>query len=113
MGLKVYVAGPYTKGDKEQNVRNAIDAADVISRLGLIPYIPHLSHYWDLRRNHPYEFWMNQCLHWLLSCDIVFRIHGESPGADLEVEMAKKNNMPVFYDIFELAEFVHHLKESE
>ena len=112
MGIKVYIAGPYSKGDKEQNVRNAIDAADIVSRLGLIPYIPHLSYYWDLRRNHSYEFWMNQCLQWLLSCDIVFRIKGESPGADLEVEMAKKNNMPVFTDIFELTDFVHHLKES-
>lgn len=34
--LKVYVAGPYAKGDMEQNVKNAIDASSELIKLGLI-----------------------------------------------------------------------------
>jgi hypothetical protein len=40
---------------------------------------------------------------WVLRCDCLLRLPGESPGADEEVELAVKNNIPVFYSIDELA----------
>ena len=42
---KVYIAGPYTLGNVEENVRKAIFAADVILRLGHAPYLSHLTHF--------------------------------------------------------------------
>lgn len=35
MGKKVYVAGPYTKGDAAINVRNALVAANSLADVGL------------------------------------------------------------------------------
>jgi hypothetical protein len=39
---------------------------------------------------------------WVLRCDALLRLPGESQGADAEVELAKKHGIPVFYSIEEL-----------
>jgi len=39
---RVYIAGPYTLGDKEANVLGAINAATVLLDSGFAPYVPHL-----------------------------------------------------------------------
>lgn len=44
---------------------------------------------------------------WLLACDAVLRIPGDSAGADREVEMAKSANIPVYYTVEELCEKTH------
>ena len=100
--MKIYIAGPYTKGDVAENVRLAIHEADYVSRLGHVPFIPHLSHFWHMLIPHDYEFWMDQDMQWLMVCDAVLRLPGESNGADREVEKAKELNMPIFYSVFEV-----------
>ena len=40
--MRVYIAGAYSKGDVALNVREAIEMADKLVKLGHIPYIPHL-----------------------------------------------------------------------
>ena len=95
--LKVYIAGPYTKGIIEDNVNNAILTAELISQYGFTPFIPHLTHYWELLIHHEYDFWIKQDLEWLSACDILLRIEGESAGADAEVQIAKEIGMPVFF----------------
>lgn len=96
---KVYVAGPYTLGDVAVNVRNAIIAADVLADHGFAPFVPHLSHFWHMHRPRPYADWLAIDLAFLLSCDLVLRLPGESPGADLEVKTAQERNIPVYFDI--------------
>lgn len=97
--VKIYIAGPYTKGDVAVNVRNAILAAEEVSKRGHVPFIPHLTHFWHLVSPHEYQFWLHQDIHWLKACDAVLRLPGESSGADKEVDIAIKLGMPVYYTI--------------
>ena len=100
--LKVYVAGPYTKGNVEQNVLNAIDASSELISIGLAPFCPHLSHYLDQVHPHSWKQWMDIDIEFLRDCDIVLRLPGESKGADLEVETANKAGIPISYSISEI-----------
>lgn len=100
--MKVYIAGPYTKGDVAVNVRNAIIAGNIAADFGHVPFIPHLSHFWHMQCPHEYEFWMEQDLEWLKMCDALLRLPGESAGADQEVESMIAQGKPVFYSVFDL-----------
>lgn len=106
MRLRVYVAGPYTQGDPQTNVDRAIDVGEQITRLGADPFIPHLSHYRHLRYPHSYEFWLEEDIRWLSACDALYRMPGESKGADGEVEYARLHCIPVFDDMGELREWL-------
>ena len=99
---KVYVAGPYTKGDVAINVNNAIAAANVLADLGYAPFVPHLGHHWDMMFPRPYEFWLELNYQYLACCDAVLRIPGESSGADSEVLFGQRLGIPVFHSIDEL-----------
>lgn len=94
--MKIYVAGPYTRGDVDENVRNAITVGDKLRALGHTPFIPHLSHFWHLIIPHDYQYWMDYDIEWLMECDAVFRIEGDSKGADIEVHIAELYDMPIY-----------------
>jgi hypothetical protein len=105
----IYVAGPYTQGAMVENVRNAIAAGDILAMAGYIPFIPHLSHFWDLLLSHDYRFWMEQDLAWLVKCDAILRLPGYSPGADEEVKFARDHRIKILIfsgDLKVLPEFV-------
>jgi hypothetical protein len=96
--MKIYVAGPITKGNISENISNGIKIGDMIANRGHYPYIPHLTFFWDMFcLGHDYEFWMNQDFEWIKSCDAVFRMDGESPGAEREVEFAKSLGKKIYY----------------
>lgn len=99
---KIYVAGPYSKGDPASNVHIAIQTANQLADLGFAPYVPHFTHFWHIEFPRPYHFWLDLDNQFLPCCDAVLRIPGESSGADKEVELAKQQDMPVFYSIEEL-----------
>jgi hypothetical protein len=99
--LKVYIAGPYTKGDVALNVRAAIEAGDAVLKAGHLPFIPHLTHFWHLVCPGPYEQWIDMDLGWLPACDVLIRLPGESSGSDGEVAAAKKIGMRVYYGLDE------------
>jgi hypothetical protein len=109
MRLRVYVAGPYSNGDPQTNTDNAIDVGEQITQMGADPFIPHLSHYRHLRHPHDYEFWIDEDLRWLDVCDALYRMPGDSKGADGEVAYAKAHGIPVFYSLEELAKFIKSL----
>ena len=46
---------------------------------------------------------MKQDLQWLRVCDALFRLAGESKGADIEVALAMELGKLVFSDIYEIA----------
>jgi hypothetical protein len=93
----VYVAGPYTNPDPIQNTRTAIEAADVLYQFeGVVPVVPHLSLLWHFVSPHPVDFWYEYDHQVLLRCDAIFRIEGESTGADAEVRLAEEHNIPIF-----------------
>ena len=110
MSKKVYIAGPLSTGGEYsvicQNVAKAIDAADLVFQWGGFPFLPHLSHYWNIRYYHPWDEWMKLDRAFIVVCDIVWRLPGESRGADQEVQWANELDIPVIYSIAELREML-------
>jgi hypothetical protein len=96
----VYISGPYSS-DPVPNVENAIKTADIIRGYGFTPIIPHLCHFWNEICPHDYNYWIEYDLELLKICNALIRIPGESKGADIEIEFAKKENIPYFYTIDE------------
>lgn len=101
--IRVYVAGPYSKTccriSTSGNVRNAVLAGDELWARGFVPYIPHLTHLWDLISPKSYEEWLELDNCFLPCCRAVLRLPGESSGADKEVELAENLGIPVFSTI--------------
>ena len=96
---RIYVAGPYTKGDVAVNVRNAFEAADKLADAGFAPFVPHGTHFWHFAFPRPYEEWLKLDLAFLPVCDAVLRLPGLSSGADAEVVEAERLGIPVYYDL--------------
>ncbi len=102
MRISVYIASPYTKGDVAVNVRDSFLVANQLADLGYLPFPPLYSHFWHFLTPHPYQFWLELDKEWVLRCDCILRLPGESTGADGEVEFAKEHGIPVYYSIEEL-----------
>ena len=102
---KIYVAGPYTKGDVAVNVRNAIEAANQLADLGFAPFVPHFTHFWHMIFPRKYKFWLELDKQFLPYCDALLRLRGKSSGADKEVKFAKEKKIKVFYSIKKLEEY--------
>jgi hypothetical protein len=100
--MYIYIAGPYAKPDPVVNTREAIKVAEVIIKLGHVPYIPHLCLLWHFLEPHSIEFWYNYDLEWLDKCDLLLRLPGESTGADKEEEYARVYKIPIVYNIINI-----------
>jgi len=100
--IKVYVASPYTIGDTAVNVKRQIDMVDKLMDRGFAPFAPLYSHFQHMVHPRPWQDWVKVDLEWVASCDCVLRLDGESKGADMEVELALKLNIPVYYSLEEL-----------
>jgi hypothetical protein len=98
---KVFISGPYSKGDVALNVREAVRAADRVWAAGFTPFVPHLTHLWHLISPHPYPDWLALDLEWLAACDHLVRLPGESAGADGEVARALALGIPVYEGVDE------------
>jgi len=95
----VYIAGPYAQGDVAVNVRNAIDAAEQVWQAGHTPFVPHLNVLWHMVYPHPPSDWYFWDSIWLMRCDALIRLEGESPGADMEVQQACRERTLVYYGV--------------
>jgi len=109
--LRVYVAGPISKGDVVENVWNGIRMGRELLNRGFAPYIPHLDAYLTLNAAANYaegevsDQWrmlLEWDLEWVLASEAVLRLPGISKGADLECHRAEAHGIPVFRDIDEL-----------
>ena len=98
----VYIASAYTVGDVAVNVKRQIDAADELMSLGYCPIVPLLTHFQHLIHPRPYQDWVGVDNELVLRSDVLLRLPSESKGADAEVELALRNNIPVVYSIDEL-----------
>lgn len=93
----VYIAAPYTNPDPVINTRQAIKCGlwlwheDVCAVV--IPHLSMLAHLVDPMR---LEEWYRFDLDLLEHCHAVWRLDGESTGADAEVLRAKELGLPVF-----------------
>lgn len=103
MRKRVYISGPISgSGDIITNVCDGLAVARILITLGFSPFCPHLSHFLDRDRKIAHNVWLECDLSWVEVSDAILRLPGASPGADEEVEFAKKNNIPVFTDIDDL-----------
>jgi nucleoside 2-deoxyribosyltransferase len=107
---RVYIAGPYSSGDVEANVEEAMAAAAALIEAGAAPFVPHLSHYLHARRPQPYEVWIEIDLAWLEGADALLRLPGHSPGADIEVGAALKRGILVFHSLEDAVSWVRALR---
>lgn len=111
---RVYIASPYTNGDKDELAELQMDAAAILLKNGFNPYAPLYNHYiqsdhHELDHGFP---WLDIDKSWLELCDIMVRLFPkdengyriESPGADEEEDFSKKNGIPIYYfdDLAEL-----------
>ena len=103
--ITVYIASPYTKGDPQENTNISFDCALDLIELGFAPYAPLYSHYLHIRRPQDYHVWTALDLIWVLKCDALLRLPGESSGADAEVKFAEENHIPVFYSVDDLVKW--------
>ena len=89
----VYIAGPLTHGDRTDNLRAALKAADLVVDAGGVPFVPHLLDTWNLLTPRSYEDWMAIDFEFVRRADILWRIPGLSPGADREFVFACDNGV--------------------
>ena len=92
----VYIASPYTIGNKIRNVKVQMEAFNVLLDYGFVPFAPLLTHYQHKYYPRTYEEWIRWCLVWLEKCDIVLRLPGISKGADIETSRAAELGIPVY-----------------
>lgn len=105
MRMRVYVAGPITKGDLRENINKARAAGDQLLKAGFAPLVPHLTCYWAgdtpevLPSGTVQEDWYAIDLPWVAVSEAVVRIPGESTGADKEVALARSLGIPVYESV--------------
>lgn len=109
--IKIYVAGPYSKGSVVDNVDIAIQYTSELVDMGYAPFCPHLSHFVDIYSKKAWSTWMKIDLEFLSRCDVLIRIPGDSPGADIEVATAIRSGIPVLNNLEEAEEFIKQAKE--
>jgi hypothetical protein len=106
MRTLVYVSGPITQHpvSQEEAVRDAMAAGDILLDAGYAPFIPHLTHFWEVyfNNNRTWNDWMEIDRSVVPRCDALLRLPGKSDGADEEVCIAIDLGIPVFYTIGEL-----------
>lgn len=101
--VKIYIASPYTNGDKEENINLQLEVADILMNFGYAPYTPILTHFQHLKHPRKEIEWLNLQKIYLNVCDLLIRIRPHkngveipSPGADGEEKYAKELNIPIF-----------------
>jgi len=110
--IKVYIASRYSIGDKDENVRVSLMAANELINEGFAPFAPLLSHFQHAMFPQGYDTWLALDIEWVSVCDCLLRLPGDSSGADLEVEFARSNSIPVFYTIAQLIEYYTNLADE-
>jgi len=109
----VYVAGKYTVGDTDQNVRIARDVAVKLWDLGFAVICPHTNHgYFENDcKVADYDDYLDGCHLMVKGCDILYMLPDwdESPGAKSERRLATTLDIPVVYSIPEIKRLKQHM----
>lgn len=94
----VYIAGPYSSDPVENTKRAVLFGAHIRDKYNVRTFVPHFSHFEEQLAPKPYERWLEIDLDWLPLCDVLFRMPGESSGADAEVAAASLAGIPVVFN---------------
>lgn len=101
----VYVASPYTLGDPVINTNASIHFGNLLMELGFAVQLPLLSMFWHAVTPKTYDEWLMLDEQWVLRADALFRLPGQSSGADHEVRVALANGIPVFTSVDDLVDW--------
>jgi hypothetical protein len=107
----IYISGPITNKDPEQERRNVEIADDAFFLLtktyGFAAYCPHLTWYSRHKDEYTIDDWMDNDLSLVEASHAVLRIQPSVPstGADRECAHASRCGIPVFEAISELEEW--------
>lgn len=112
-GISVYIASPYSIGNKYENMMVQVNMANILLDVGFNPFVPLLTHVLNEEKERGYEDWMSYDSFWLNKCHCLLRLPGTSKGADREVDEAKSDGIPVFYVLEDLINFWKHSKISD
>ena len=114
---RCYVAGPITADTKERERQN-VNAASIIGKelylQGWAPLVPHWS-WWAEREGDivlSHEDWLCWDMPWVHAADAVYRLPGESIGAEREVGQAHLHNIPVVYSLDESKDLLSSLLDG-
>ena len=110
--LRVYIAGPITTGDQQVNYIRAKHFCALLLSYGFAVYCVHTMNV-GIEEVISYDQWMENDLTWVGVSDVVFRMPGDSPGADDEVVHAYHEDIAVVYTISELLKFREDLERTE
>jgi len=107
-GLTIFVAGPYgdnkSQAEKNANVETAKEIGKQIALKGHFPFIPHtMLQGWEMDDRFTTEHFKRIDFQWLEFCDALYFI-GESPGANVEKEIATKKGLQIFEKIEDVQE---------
>ena len=100
----VYVAGPITSPDPMANAGRAIRLVNAMMDDGfVVPFCPHLSVAHQLVRPRNWEQWLAYDESVIQHCHALYRMDGESRGADREVDFVLNGSggagrIPVFHE---------------
>lgn len=101
----VYMCHPYSS-DPAGNVVASMHKWDELMTLDKFVLInPLWSHAQHCELQRPYEFWLKYDLRLIERCDAVYRVAGDSPGADREVAHAQRHGLPVFTEVTNLVKW--------
>lgn len=101
----VYISGPFTS-NPTLNTHNACRMWESLRRQDYCtPICPHWSLVQDMLTPLSHDEWIAYDLELIERCDAVLRLHGESVGADMEVDAAVHQGIPVFYNTRDLHEW--------
>jgi hypothetical protein len=106
MRTVVYLSGPITLGNPQENFAQAARAQEFLMDCGFAVINPMLTMGLPegLLKHLTHDDWMENDLPIVQKVDAVLRLPGESRGADTEVAFAQENEIPVFYDLRALIE---------
>lgn len=101
----VYISGKYTAQDRMailENIMYAEKFAIKVWETGHVAFCPHLNtRLFEEKCKIDPAAYIKGNLKFLERCDAILMLPNwkESPGANMEYEFAKTNNIPVYYDV--------------
>lgn len=113
MKPRVYISGPITKGNRTENFAKAAHVQAALIGAGYATLNPMLTMMHPEAWTIPHNAWMENDLPWVEAANAVLRLPGESVGAELECEHARKHGIPIFDNIDDLDEWKRYIWERE
>lgn len=107
MRPRIYLSGPMSNGgtlsepEREENARYAIEFSMVLIAKGFSVLVPQYTEFAAkiTGRSLSYGDWLVNDFAWIAVSDALYRLPGDSAGADAECQLADTHGVPVFRDV--------------